>query len=333
MSLTSGRILIIVTLYAITMWLTNVWLGFLSLDAPSGLAKRDAGAALTLPLITLLCTVGCHYCLNGTAMCLERIHSFRPRQFRVSRYHTIVRLAERDFRRARFGLLIAPLTIASGYIWHEGIAQNIWQSNPWRLVLLAQAYPLWIMIFRLLYCLWFSVRVVLLTIRNHLTVRLYEIEELTPICHLVIMNVLFASLVMATYPLNLLFIPLPATDLLILAVLGGVLVSLLLYPVLVIHRHLQHKQRQMLSRINAALESEVTPTDGSDNQRRLVDDGQRLQYVADLLNVRKEISEAPLWPMNSPFWLKLFSMALIPVMAWIGAGIVSQLLKQWVISL
>jgi hypothetical protein len=94
-----------------------------------------------------------------------------------------------------------------------------------------------------------------------------------------------------------------------------------------VRKVIKKRKEIMLQRINQSLNEQMLMNTESNAYRRLVDDETRLQFISDLLIVRKEVNQAPLWPMSMPFTVKMMLILMLPILSWMGAGFVSQFLK------
>jgi hypothetical protein len=193
----------------------------------------------------------------------------------------------------------------------------------------ALVLPLWFCLINFIMALMVVFQLLKIYTTKYLRVRLFEIEELSPLCNVVMVNLLLSFLIISTYAINGLFIDIPNTDKYLVLMGCLVLAFFLLSPMFLIRKVIRKRKEMMLERINQSLNEQMLANTDENSYRRLVDDETRLQFISDLLIVRKEINQAPLWPMRLPFTIKIVLILMLPILSWLGAGLVSQLLKVW----
>jgi hypothetical protein len=145
----------------------------------------------------------------------------------------------------------------------------------------------------------------------------------------VIVNFLLSFLTISAYSINGLFVDIPDTDKYVVLTVCLVIAFFLLSPIYLIRKVIKKRKEMMLERINESLNEQILVNSDGSSYRRLVDNDIRLQFISDLLIVRKEVNQAPLWPMSVPFAVKMMLILMLPVLSWMGAGFVSQFLKVW----
>ncbi len=315
-------------LYAVIMLTINGLLGFISFSySPESLAARDAGAAFVLPVLTAMAWWGYRFNVVKAAQYLAPVISHRRRNS-VSRIQGwLIRLLVSRVEQVRWALVIAALVLSSAYLISQGITDTL-AEQPVRIILLIQAFPLWLAVLHVLTANILTLKFLKKHLNEYFRVRLFEIERLRPVCHLVVTNFLVASLLITVYSLNALFITLPLTDALLMLVFSLVILMVLIQPVIEMSKIVGTRREMTLSRINDTLKIQLQNAAPNKDDRRLVDNTERLQFISDLLTVRKEISNAPVWPMNFPSTVKILVLMVLPLASWTGSGVVAQLMKQ-----
>lgn len=320
--------------YTLFAWLLNYFLGFISLEhLPTSIAARDAGAAFTLPLMTGLLWWGKSLCLDSGAKNLSKVISHRRRTNIERLSHLLSNILGKKLQRFSLRILSISILISFTYLYSEGlffINDTTKDTSSYRFILLIQAIPFWISILYFITSLVLIYRLTHSYLAKYWRVRLFEIEVMIPICNMVVTNFLVSALLIAVYPLNTLFVTLPDTDQKGLLLFSCLAAGLLFYPIILVQQAIKKRKEQTLFRINHSLNNQLDQPTAKQVRRRLVDDDVRLQFIADLLVVRKEVHRAPMWPMNTPFTLKMGLILMLPLASWIGAGVISQLLKPWI---
>ncbi|WP_395343169.1 hypothetical protein PN836_002795 [Ningiella sp. W23] len=197
----------------------------------------------------------------------------------------------------------------------------------YRYLLFAQAIPIWTSILYILFTMILLFQILTKHIKRYLRVRLFEIELLKPLSEIIFTNFFVAISIIAVYPLNALVYDLPFIELVLMFVFSCLTLALLCYPVIVTRQTLLIRKEQMLERLNHSLSEQMSTTSALSNNRRLVDDDSRVKFISDLLLVRKEIGNTGITAIDLPFSFKLSLLMLIPLVSWVGAALVSQLLK------
>lgn len=313
--------------YLFLAWSLNWYMGFISFSHPrDSLSARNAGAALMMPLMTAVAWWGCRACLLNGSTNLSKVIEHRRRKTANHVSSLLAVTLDAALRRAMPSVVLLAACIGTVYLFFERLLVNV-QADMELLFLSAQIFPLWTAILALIYATFIVFSLMSRHIRHHLRVRLFEIERLQPVCNLVVVNFLISSALISLYSINILVVNLPRTDLLIIVGMLGVILFSLLYPMYLIRRAVAYRKHATLERLNHSLNSQLGNPEEKGEDRRLVDDEAKLQYISDLLTVRKEVMDAPLWPINLPFTVKLLGLISLPLVSWIGAGLVSQLLK------
>lgn len=314
--------------YGITVLMVNALLGFISFShPPDSLAARDAGAAFVVPVLTAMAWWGYRFNIEKAAQYLAPVigHRRRNSASRIKRW--LVRLLMSRVEQVRMGLIIAAMVLSSMYLISQGLTDSL-AAQPTRIFLLIQAFPLWLAVLHVLTVNIFTLKFLKKHLNDYFRVRLFEIERLRPVCHLVVTNFLVASLLLTVFSLNALFITLPLTDALLMLVFSLVILMVLVQPVIEMSRIVGLRREMTLSRINDTLKIQLETSAPHQDDRRLVDNTERLQFISDLLTVRKEISQAPIWPMTFPSTVKILVLTVLPLASWTGSGVVAQLMKQ-----
>lgn len=302
-------------------------MGYISFSYPrDSLQARYAGAALIMPLITAAAWWGCRFCLLNASTNLGKVIGHRRKKTSSQLSRILTKHLEHALRLAMPCILILATFIGAAYLYIDGLFVAV-PGDTKQIFLMIQVLPLWTAILALIYCTFIVFRLMSKHIRHYLRVRLFEIERLQPLGNLVVVNFLFSSALLSLYLINTLVVDVPTSDLLIIIGLLGVILSSLLYPMWLLRSVLADRKSSTLERINSSLNFQLGNSHVHDKDRRLVDDKERLQHISDLLTVRKEITDEPLWPVNLPFTIKLAGLISLPIVSWIGAGLVSQFLK------
>ncbi|OJF67676.1 hypothetical protein BK026_02110 [Alteromonas sp. V450] len=223
-------------------------------------------------------------------------------------------------------IFVCALVVSIGYVFSQGIADKV-TEQPKRVFLLLQAVPIWLAGLSLFSSNIIVLRFIKRHLQKHFRVRLFEMEEMMPLCKLVLHNFCLTSILLAIYSVTFLFVDVPLTDAMLLSVISLLIVLLLLQPILEVHSVVSKRRSLTLARINESLKMETSPEMRVTETRRLVDDDTRLQFISDLLTVRTEVERAPSWPLTLPFTLKILVLILLPMLSWTGAGLMSQLIK------
>jgi hypothetical protein len=320
--------------YLIVAWFLNYFLGFISfVYDPNSVLARDAGAAFTLPLMICLLWWGKRMCLTVGAKNLAFVASHRHRRNNQRLFILFMHIMQRKIRRLQPYLILTATAISFTYLYSEAlfiVSDSSSSPSQYRFILLLQALPFWICILNFIAVLLIIYRLTNIYLTKYWKVRLFEIEIMGPICNMVVVNFLVSALLISVYPINALFVTLPETDRIALLFFSFFSASLLLYPILLVQRAFKKRKEQTLVRINSALNQQIEHPASETDCRRLVDDDIRLQFVADLLVVRKEVHRAPMWPMDLPFTIKMSVILMLPMASWVGAGIISQIIKPWI---
>lgn len=309
-----------------SLWLINILIGLLTFTPSTELEKSEAQNAFIVPMMLGVCWWGIRVVRSYSQHTLSKVitHNHAHHQARLS--ILLRQLLERKTSKALPVLVILSMPIVGFYSYVNGAFDGLSLLDN-RLALVLQAWSMWSVFFVLMYTVFLGQRIISLHVRKKIRIKLFEIEQFSPFCQLILANFFLPcfiiTLVAATAVLN----PYSDIDLIVTSVTLTVVFCFLSYPIVSIRQTLGRRRELMLERLNEALNIQMEP-DNINNKRRLVDDFERLQFVADLLAVRKEINNISLWPMDMPFAYKMAILALVPIFSWIGAGIVSQLLKQ-----
>ena len=315
--------------YGVLLLVINSLLGFISFShPPDSMAARDAGAAFVVPVLTAMAWWGYRINVVKAARYLAAVISHRRRNSLARIQSWITRLLVSRVEQVRWALVMAALILSSAYLISQGITDTL-SEQPIRIILLMQAFPLWLSILHVLTANVLTLKFLRKHLNQYFRVRLFEIERLRPVCHLVVTNFLVASLLLTIFGLNALFITLPLADALLMLVFSLVILLILIQPVIEMSKIVSARREMTLSRINDTLKVQLdTASAPQKDDRRLVDNTERLQFISDLLTVRKEISNAPVWPMNFPSTIKILALMILPLVSWTGSGVVAQLMKQ-----
>jgi hypothetical protein len=313
--------------YIVIAWSFNYFMGFISFSYPrDSLQARYAGAALMMPLITAAAWWGCRFCLLNASINLGKVIGRRRKKSSSQLSRILTEILDHALRRAMPYILILAFCIGAAYLYINGLFVT-GPGDTRKIFLMIQVLPLWTAILAMIYCTFIVFRLMSRHIRHHFRIRLFEIERLQPLGNLVVVNFLLSSALLSLYSINILVADMPTSDLLIITGLLGLILSSLLYPMLLLRSVLADRKASTLERINSSLNFQLGNSHVHHKDRRLVDDKERLQHISDLLTVRKEIADEPIWPVNLPFTIKLLGLISLPIVSWTGAGLVSQFLK------
>ena len=316
----------------VVLWTVNYLLGFITVTAVAPAIQRDAGAAVVLPLVMCLAWWGANYCslIAGTQM--AEIAGYRKQKLNKHIASTLTHLINKSVGRKIPYIATLAVIIGSSYVLSQGLVEIegvTEEHNQKRIFLLLHALPVWFFVVRFIATLTDITLLVKKYLHKHLSIQLFEVEEIAPVCKIVLANFLMATMLLATYPINIVFVELPPIDQFITLFFSVVLLGFLVVPIFITRNTLKYHQSRALERINEALRERVGDESFDELQRRLVDSDDKLQYVSDLLMVRKEVMSAPLWPLTAPFTIKMLLLMLLPFLTWVGAGIISQVVKLW----
>lgn len=319
--------------YLLGAWVVNYLLGFISFEYPrhSALA-RDAGSAVVIPLVTALLWWGRQISKSFAVNALSYVASHRRRRKSNKLAKTFEHIICANLKKYRLIIIVCASLMASNYLYWGGVlssSDHSLQIGEYRYILLIQAWPLWFCIFNYFLELIVVFQLSKVYLTKYFRVRLFEIEELGPLCNVVIVNFLISFLAVSTYTINGLFFDLPDVDIYLILHSCLILALFLLLPVFLVRKVIKERKEYMLERINQALNEQMLANTEGRSFRRLVDDETRLQFISDLLIVRKEVNQAPLWPMSVPFTIKFMLILMLPILSWMGAGFVSQFIKVW----
>ena len=319
--------------YLFGAWAVNYLFGFMSFEYPrqSGLA-RDAGTAAVLPVITALLWWGRTVCTSSGIKALSYVASHRRSRNTNKLAATFEYIIYINVKKFRPIIFIFASLIAFNYLYWEGLfstLENEVQQNTYRYILLLQAFPFWFCVINFIVLLIVIFQLSKIYITKYLRIRLFEIEELSPLCNVVIVNFLMCFVAVSSYTINGLFFDLPVVDKYLIFISCLILAFFLLFPIFLVRKVVKKRKEISLERINQALNDQILANTEENQRRRLVDDETRLQFISDLLIVRKEVNQAPLWPMTVPFAAKMMFILTMPILSWMGAGLVSQLIKAW----
>lgn len=309
------------------MLILNYSLGFISFDMPRGsISARDAGAAMTLPTLTALCIIGQSLIVNTGTKSLSSLMVHRRSRSSENMIASLRKMISRNVKNALpFLFIFAALMVVFYFSSQELIQANTDAS--YRYILLGQALPLWLAILYFTYSLFIIYKIMTKHISNHLRVRLFEIEKIKPLNTLVLLSFSSASILLSVYSLQVFVMTMPPVDLVLITIALLLSFCLLIWPLLLIRSKLYVRREHTIDRINESLNIQLSREAETKFNRRLVDDSTRMQFISDLLLVRKEVADINLFPINLPYTAKLFMLFLLPFVSWVGAALVSQFLK------
>jgi hypothetical protein len=221
--------------YLLGAWVVNYFFGFISLEySRQSILARDAGAAVVLPLLTALLWWGKLVSTSFTIKALSYVASHRRRRNTTKLAKTFELIIDTNLKKFRLIILVCASLIAFNYLYWGGVFAPL--QNQFRYILLLQALPLWLCIINFFAALIVSFHFSKMYITKYLRIRLFEIEELGPLCNVVIVNTLICFVAISTYTINGLFFDLPDVDKYIMLLGCLVLVFFLLSPIFLFER-------------------------------------------------------------------------------------------------
>lgn len=307
------------------MWFINILFGLMTFSPVGELQSTDAQVSFIMPLTAAIAWWGISVITTYSEDSLAKVitHGHSQHLPRVKKWlRTFFRMKS---KRILPLIVIGTLPIVFFYAFINEVFSQRYGFN-YRGILFVQAWITWVFYFLLLYVVYLGQRLITMHLKKKMRIRLFEIEQFSPLCHLTILNFFIPCLIITFTTASALLNPYSEFDLYVAFLSFIVILCFLTYPMFTIRHALGVRREQSLKRLNKVLNIQIESTEIVDN-RRLVDDFERLQYVSDLLTVRKEINSMSLWPMDVPFVVKMGMIAMIPILSWVGAGIVSQLLK------
>lgn len=324
--------LVIGLAYLIFFWLLNYQLGFFSFDKNSlEPALRDASAAFVSPLLTAALIYSNALVIQLGSRSLARISIINNKR----EYSK----AKRRFTQflLRFQLLNLKLTpllaagIAISYLYLSGFSD----ANPeqdYRWVLIAQIFPFWTLLVMLVFSIYKVHQSLRLLLSKFARISLFESEKLKPISDFLFASFFIYCSLNSIYLLVTLFVELLWLDIAILGIITFIILVVLIAPLNIMQNTIRTQKESTINAINALLSEQLTlqnhHNESNDGHiRRLVDDLSRLQHASDLLLIRQEVKTMPTLPVTLPTMMKFLLILLIPLFSWVGAGVVSQLLK------
>lgn len=307
------------------MWFINIVFGLIDFSATDVQQITDSQSAIVLPLVMAIAWWGIRVVIAFSEESLSAVitHGHSHHLPRMKKWLRTLLMSKS--KSALPFIAIATLPIVSFFGYENGFFNGRLNLH-YRDILFVQAWAAWISFISLLYIVYLGQRLITMHMHKKLRIRLFEIEQFSPICQLTIFNFFIPSAIVTITTASAMLNPYSDFDFVAVFIALTIVLCFLSFPMFTIRSVLGARKEQSLERINSALNAQIDSAD-INNNRRLVDDFERLQFVSDLLCVRKEINEINLWPMDTPFAIKMGIIAMIPIMSWIGAGIVSQLLK------
>jgi hypothetical protein len=299
----------------------------MSFDFPrDSIEARDAGAAVVLPILTTLCFVGQGFLVRVFTQNMSVLIAHRRgrtlEQVSIYLKHIILTNVKRALPFI-FGIMLFVVAV---YFSSQGLILAD-TGNQYRYILLLQALPLWISIL----CFAYTVLVIYMLMHRHiaknLRVRLFEIEKMQPLSNIVLASFSVASALVSVYAMQVVVINIPLADIILISTALMLTLGLLIWPLVVVRAKLYESRENTVDRLNESLNIQLQRQPETKSTRRLVDDNIRMQFISDLLLVRKEVAETSLFPINLPFTSKLVMLMLLPFVSWVGAALVSQMLK------
>jgi hypothetical protein len=318
--------------YLACFWFLNYQLGFFSFaQTSSEPALRDASAAFVAPLLTaaLIYSNALVIQLGSRSLaCISIINNKREYSKAKRRFTNFI---------LRFQLLNLKLTpliaacFAISYLYLSGIPD----ANPeqdYRWVLFAQIFPFWTLLVMLVFSIYKVHQSLRLLLSKFARISLFESEKLKPISDFLFASFFIYCTLNSIYLLVTLFVELLWLDIAILGIISLITLVALIAPLNIMQTTIRTQKESTISAINALLSEQLTiqnhHNESNDGHiRRLVDDVSRLQHASDLLLVRQEVKSMSTLPVTLPTMMKFLLILLIPLFSWVGAGVVSQLLK------
>lgn len=326
-------VMIVAALYLAFFWVLNYQLGFFTLDTTQpDYVLRDASAAFVCPLISAVLIYSNVLFIRLGSESLARISIINTERDCAKAQRRFTQFLLR-FQLLSFGLtLFISFCIAVLYLHFSGF----WIANPeqeFRWVLLAQIFPFWIMLVMLVLTIYKVQLSLRLLLAKFARISLFESEKLKPISDFLFASFFAYCFHMLLYLLVTLFVDLLWLDIVILGIISGITFLVQIAPLNMMQTKIRVQKERTINAINKLLSEQLTQQQRDQNvhdnapHRRLVDDSNRLEHTSDLLLVRQEIKTISTLPVTVPTMMKLLFILMIPFFSWVGAGVVSQLLK------
>jgi|GEM_PF-2405393 len=324
--------LVIALAYLTFFWLINYQLGFFSFDKSSSEpVLRDASTAFVAPLLTAALIYSNALVIRIGSRSLALISIINNKREYSKAKHRFTRFL---LRFQLLSLKITPLfaaCLAISYSHLSGfLLANPEQDHRW--VLIAQIFPFWMLLVTIVFSIYKVHRSLRLLLGKFARISLFESEKLKPISDFLFASFFIYCTHTSIYLLVTLFVELLWLDIAILGVVSCITLVVLIAPLNIMQTTIRTQKESTISAINALLSEQLTlqnhHNESNDGHiRRLVDDVSRLQHASDLLLVRQEVKSMSTLPVTLPTMMKFLLILLIPLFSWVGAGVVSQLLK------
>ncbi|WP_395343172.1 hypothetical protein PN836_002810 [Ningiella sp. W23] len=116
------KIAIYAGIYILICWIFYALLGFISFEHPQdSYHARDAGAAITLPVIVSLCIFGQHIVLRRNSYQIAKLMSYRRRKTPAELSSQIKSIVEHHIKKRMVWLAILAMIIVAVYFMHVSV--------------------------------------------------------------------------------------------------------------------------------------------------------------------------------------------------------------------
>lgn len=325
-------------LFLFVSWVLSIILIYPEyLNNNSIIRTREVGTMLIVPFLTFIFWVSKRFSIKVTFKNLALIASHRRRRSSEVLESNFEKLLTRKLKSPKWLLLVLAACLAvvdSQFDFFYVSSTAYFQSGAFNGLILLQLVFFWMTLLNFAFTLYLSTNLCRIYTLRYSRVQLIEVEELTPLSSIVMMNFLLVSIPLCFYPLYSLFTTMNAHDKYILLALALASLGWTIHPLIMIYKNINVRKTNALSYLNFEIKQQLrlpeNALDKTDRQNRLVDSEARVQRLSDLLLLKKELINVPTLPLNVPFAIKLFLLLLLPLLSWVGAGTLSTLLKPFV---
>jgi len=304
----------------------NIVLGLLDISASTNADKLETQTALVIPIIAAFSWWGIRVGISLIETCLSQMITFAHKHHYDNTKQWLHVHIEKSIQKATPLVFFASFVVVTYYGLVNDVVRNFLDLDT-RIVLFFQAWVAWFLFFKLLLVVYLGQKLIAQHLQKKRRIRIFEVEQFTHVCQLMIVNFFIPSTLITLTGLIAFFLHSSPIDMYVAALALLIVLTFTLYPAYLIRKVLGQQREKTLTRINETLNIQMESKHLND-KRRLVDDFERLQFVSDLLAIRKEVNGISLWPINLPFTVQIAILAFIPILSWTGAGIVSQVLKS-----
>ena len=321
-------VVLIAVSYGVGVLVLNYLFGFMAFEYQRGSSQaRELASAIIFPLLTSLSLVGIVFSLQVSIGNLAPLIAYR----KPKNHEQIETLLSGIFFKNYLRKLpyVVLMTLFAVYVYWQSLQNShLYSVQAKQYLLVTQAIPLWFCMFSFILSVMIVMRIMAKHVSKSLRVRLFEIERMQPFGNVILVNFFITSVLLSVYQIQLFFGPLLLAEIILTALFMLTAVTLFIWTIYVMRLKLHGSREVMLDRINESLNIQLSKAPETLSARRLVDDKLRVQFISDLLMVRKEIGQINLIPIDLPLTYKLVLLMLLPFVSWVGAALVSQTLQS-----